>query len=288
VKSAVSALRKRSVTADMSGLALLRAEYEMLSEADLKVLYDDGALWLHQRAGGVRETEAEYLELIRRQARYVLDEVAVEQPVESNDGSGETEMLDLGNGGMRLEDFWAKPQARASRLSLDECAALRLYTSAAFRLINGPLRSRSSVKLLERQCHPLALTTALISSAIKKLRAYNMQGHKFQCRYLWRGMKNRDVKQAFRLKGGAEMACMSTSASLDVVASYARSSAPLIFRLRVDSPMEMGASIAWISMFPGEAEVVFPPLTFLKPMFAQRIKDLPQGEVITLKASFPS
>jgi len=52
--------------------------------------------------------------------------------------------------------------------------------------------------------------------------------------------------------------------------------------------MEMGADIEWISMFPGEKETLFPPLTFLKPMFSQRIKGLEQGLVITLKPSFPS
>jgi hypothetical protein len=41
-------------------------------------------------------------------------------------------------------------------------------------------------------------------------------------------------------------------------------------------------------MFPGEKETLFPPLTFLKPMFSQRIKGLEQGLVITLKPSFPS
>jgi hypothetical protein len=49
-----------------------------------------------------------------------------------------------------------------------------------------------------------------------------------------------------------------------------------------------GAEIEWISMFPGEKETLFPPLTFLKPMFSQRIKGLNQGLVITLKPSFPS
>jgi hypothetical protein len=102
----------------------------------------------------------------------------------------------------------------------------------------------SSCKLLSRQHHPLALTTALISSAIKKLRANNMSGLKFQSRYLWRGMKNREVSNDFLLKGGAETACMSTSSDLSVVASYARSSVPLLFRLRIDSPMEMGEPAA--------------------------------------------
>jgi hypothetical protein len=82
---------------------------------------------------------------------------------------------------------------------------------------------------------------------------------------------------------------MSTTNSLDVVCAYAQSQAPLIFRFKIDSPMEMGADISWISLFPKENETCYPPLTYVKPMFKQRIKDdTGGGVVITLKPSFPS
>eukprot|EP00966_Prymnesium_polylepis_P052954 1226328-Prymnesium_polylepis.1 len=81
---------------------------------------------------------------------------------------------------------------------------------------------------------------------------------------------------------------MSTSSDLEVIAKYSRSSAPLVFRLKVDSPMELGADIKWLSLFPSESETLYPPLTYLKPMFRQKIKDLAQGEVVTMKPSFPS
>ena len=51
--------------------------------------------------------------------------------------------------------------------------------------------------------------------------------------------------------------------------------------------MELGADISWVSMFPGEAEVLYPPLTYLKPMFKQEIRNL-GGTVITVKPSFPT
>ena len=77
---------------------------------------------------------------------------------------------------------------------------------------------------------------------------------------------------------------------LKVVVGYAKSGTPLLFRIKIDSPMELGADIQWLSMFPGESEVLFPPLMFLKPMFKQRVlrggEDF--GEVLTVKASFPS
>ena len=69
---------------------------------------------------------------------------------------------------------------------------------------------------------------------------------------------------------------------------YAASSSPLLLRIKVDSPMELGADIHWLSLFPGEREVLFPPLTFLKPMFKQQIRNSSGGVVVTVKPSFPS
>ena len=57
--------------------------------------------------------------------------------------------------------------------------------------------------------------------------------------------------------------------------------------------MDLGAKIDWLSVFPGEAEVLYPPLTYLKPMYEQPImgKDgecSKDGVVITVKPSFPT
>ena len=59
-------------------------------------------------------------------------------------------------------------------------------------------------------------------------------GRSFRTRFLWRGLKNRTVSDEFLLKGGAIMACMSTTSDLSTVAHYARSQTPLLFRIRVD------------------------------------------------------
>lgn len=180
------------------------------------MLADDGAVYLVTRPSGERETAAEYLAEVRRHVSYVFEQPAQQATVVSNDG-GSAER-DTGHDGYTLASFAQDAHAVAAKLTIDECAALRIYTSSVFRLINGPLRmptrltqcthsprrKPSSSKLLSRQHHPLALTTVLISSAIKKLRANNMSGHKFQSRYLWRGVRNREVSNDFLLKGGSE------------------------------------------------------------------------------------
>jgi len=216
---------------------------------------------------------------------YVLDQPAEEKEIGGNDGF--TAKQDVGNGGKTLADFAARKDAKTAELTIYEVAALRYYTSPAFRWINDPLRKK--IKPV-----PLPATTLFIYDALKKLRAVHLsKSKKFKARYLWRGMKDRGVSKEFLMLGGTELACMSTSKSLPVVAGYASSRTPLLFRIKVDSPMDLGAEIDWCSVFPGEEEVLYPPLTFLKPMFDQPIMGpdgnaLKEGIVVTVKPSFPS
>ena len=52
--------------------------------------------------------------------------------------------------------------------------------------------------------------------------------------------------------------------------------------------MELGAELDWLSIYPGEKEVLYPPLTYLTPLFKQSLKEVPGGMVVTMKANFPS
>ena len=90
------------------------------------------------------------------------------------------------------------------------------------------------------------------------------------------------------LQGGTEMGCLSTSSSVDVIVRYAKSNHPLLLRIKVTTPMQRGASIKWLSMFPEEEEFLYPPLTYLKPLFKQKIKGCSNGLVVTVVPSFPS
>jgi len=57
---------------------------------------------------------------------------------------------------------------------------------------------------------------------------------------------------------------MSTTTKLSVAVSYAQSLAPVLLRVRTRSFMSRGADLSWCSAFPAEAEVVYPPLTYLQ------------------------
>jgi hypothetical protein len=76
--------------------------------------------------------------------------------------------------------------------------------------------------------------------------------------------QNVEISEDFKLHGGTELACMSTSTSKDIVAGYANSEMPLVFRVVSDNFMNCGADVSWLSVYPSENEVLYPPLTFLK------------------------
>ena len=58
-----------------------------------------------------------------------------------------------------------------------------------------------------------------------------------------------------------------------VAIQYSASKKSVLLRLNTASFMERGADISFLSAFPGEKEVLYPPLTFLRPT----------GSVITTK-----
>ncbi|EOD40299.1 hypothetical protein EMIHUDRAFT_460356 [Emiliania huxleyi CCMP1516] len=170
---------------------------------------------------------------------------------------------DAGRSGERLADFVA--HADAQKAMLDEphphVVALRLYTTAAYRHINGPLRKPEGP-------HPLARTTWFISEAVRKLRAVHADSTTAtETEDLWRGMRNMQLSSDFidNRTGGTELAPMSATTDMTVAARYGASSGTLLFKIRVDNSLVRGASLQWVSAFPREAEVLFPPLTYVQP-----------------------
>ena len=93
---------------------------------------------------------------------------------------------------------------------------------------------------------------------------------------LWRGMSNvRMPDQFYAEGGGAERAPMSTTSDLKVAIQYSSwelGAAPIVFRLVTSNFTKRGADLSWLSAFPSEKEVLFPPLTRLIPVGGQRSK----------------
>ena len=63
----------------------------------------------------------------------------------------------------------------------------------------------------------------------------------------------------------ASDAFQSTTTDLNVAVAYSLSSHSLLFKIRTSGFMQRGADLEYLSAFPSEKELLFPPLTYLKP-----------------------
>lgn len=155
------------------------------------------------------------------------------------------------------------PAVEMAGLELHHVLALRLYTTSTYKSINNPMRQTPP-----ELPHPFAATMYYISDALSKLREVQGKDPKMRNTQLvfWRGMQNLQMTEEFARTGGTEMACMSTTSSMDVAAEFAESESPLLFKFVSNSFMSHGADISFLSVYPGEKEVLYPPLTYLRPI----------------------
>ena len=111
---------------------------------------------------------------------------------------------------------------------------------------------------------------------LKKLRKHTSKQEEELPRFLFRGMSNMiindDEENAFLKDGGTEVAPMSTSTKFEVAAQYScnkgqEGESSLIMKLRIPTNgfMQYGVDVSWLSAFPAEGEILYPPLTFLNP-----------------------
>jgi len=218
---------------------------------------------------------------------YVLN-----KPAGKEDGGGDDRVFPNGR---RDEDM---PEARRigqdftwfckhkhsveSGLSDAQVLALRLYTTAAYKYLNTPLRDQSE----ERGPHPMPATVTFLSEGIKKLRtveavaAEKGKKSKQTHRDLWRGMRGLVVDKHFMADGGTEQAPMSTTDDLKIAVQYSSgTNQALLFKLSTSSFMQRGADLQYLSAFPKEKEFLFPPLTFMQPTGRKRKLTVGQGQV---------
>ena len=173
---------------------------------------------------------------------------------------------DTGRHGEMLADFVSHPDAQAAKLKEAHVLALRLYTTKVFQLLNNPLRSGSS------EPHPCPVTIGFLNEGIRRLRAVEAAGPRANQKMdLWRGMNNLSIVDTFINEGGTESAPMSTTSDVKICIEYAlahgkrTTKAALLLKLRTNSFLERGADLQFLSAFPGEKEICYPPLTHLRP-----------------------
>ncbi len=172
---------------------------------------------------------------------------------------------DKGRNGVRSAYFLTHHNARDAKLTSGEVHSLRIYTTSAYKNMNNPLRD--DWRYDRRKPVPMPVVSFLADRAIRKLRAVRTRPGSASEKnvVLWRGMRNVQVSDAFMRDGGTELAFMSTTTDLSVAVRYSLSEHSLLFKIVAPNFMSLGAELQWLSAFPDEAEVLFPPLTFLQP-----------------------
>ena len=150
-------------------------------------------------------------------------------------------------------------------------------TSHVLRRYNATLRACSGVAyFVERASalccgnqYPASLHT--ISAGLVKLSAVQ------RVCPLYRGMAGvrlPDVflsADAFGARGGVEFGFLSATADREVAYAYAASCAAGVLYELSPGLIDRGADLSWLSQYPREKEVCFPPLTGLSPGAAARV-----------------
>ncbi|KAL1503212.1 hypothetical protein AB1Y20_011268 [Prymnesium parvum] len=184
-----------------------------------------------------------------------------------------------GGRGMRFADFVAHEHARLSKLEDAHVLALRLYTTAAFKSLNTPLRDHERFKNKEK--HKLAVTVAFIREAVLKLRSVGAASSSaMESQELWRGMRDVCITDTFFTAGGTELAPMSTTYNLSTAVQYGKSMNSVLLRIHTENALQRGADITFLSAFPREREMLYPPLTFLSPLNGSKPIKLHVGEFV--------
>ena len=172
--------------------------------------------------------------------------------------SGDVIVRDRGHANMTLMDFCEHEMATAAGLSPAEVAAIRLYSGPMFEPMNRALRS-ADIK-------DWATTIGCCYSGVLKLSFTSKPAR------VYRGVKEVDMQlppeflscSEGKFAGGVERAFMSTTKSAAVALDYSGGGATPGSIFVIDFDMNSrGASIQWVSQYPHEEELLFPPCTGL-------------------------
>ena len=241
------------------GEKMMKQEIERLENRENRQSTDPP--WWYAKAGGNAEhlcpdtldNESEVL----YHWKYVVEKKSSEHEYKNG-------IRDKGRDGKSLSDFMECKEVKdAKGLERTHVIALRLYTTVLYTYINEPLRFHEHYREVagDKPRHPLAAVVWFIFKGLKILRKNSDIGQGIS---LWRGVKDVKVEDAFLKSGGfnCEKAPMSTTKDLKVALAYSKGGG-VIFKIEVTSVLQMGGDITFLSAFPEEKEVLYPPLTQL-------------------------
>lgn len=173
----------------------------------------------------------------------------------------------------RIEFFISHEISVKADLTEAEVVAARLYTGPMYAKYNTVLRNPAS-------CgdEKYMYTIHAISSCIIKLSRFHKIAN------LYRGIKGHVLPPSFLecdeygTRGGLDTGFMSTTTNRDVAVHYSglvqggSSLAAVVFEID-EGAIDRGADVSWLSQFPYENEVLFPPLTYLEVMGDPKVEE---------------
>ena len=245
-------------------LEAIVAEFDACATAEMRECLE---YVLHQRAGS---------------SRTIFDNC--EYPRDHDEHGVRADRKTASGEGMLLKDFLQHDSAKEANLTIAHVAALRVYTTQAFAVLNEGMRDRARRKRNEPYAFPV--TMYLITDAIKKLRVANgdddndnaegssqldlngadaneareLRSSSFgalgssskSAARLWRGVSGKLLPDDFLQKGGIEFAPMSTTQSLETAITYSLKRGRdteqlLLLQLHPGSFLQHGVDISFLS-----------------------------------------
>ena len=153
-------------------------------------------------------------------------------------------------------------EAGSAPLTVEEFFATRLYTGPMYMKYNGTLRgilpdSPPFFQIaFQRLCqgNNYAATIHTINAALVKLSTLQ------KVQKVYRGLAGKlpkpfRVEDKFAARGGVELGFMSTTTNKKVAAEYAAAAPGSLLIELEQGLLDRGAEVAWLSEYPGEAEV---------------------------------
>ena len=231
-------------------------------------------------------------------ARPLIDEISADGyahglPLIGSDQASIVSAERLSTRGLPISHFkprWKEINARleselgASPLLLNGLVSLRLYTGPMFSKYNAALRGVQPPKAeLQEALFAGADTDPRLAAQFELLCAGNRYVNTLHCVTAAIGKLSRLTRStkvyrgpggvvpqsfwesdAFGCKGGVELGLMSASKTKEEALKWVRRSrVKLLFEIH-QSVAGRGAEVAWLSMYPNEDEVLFPPLCALE------------------------
>jgi len=187
-----------------------------------------------------------------------------------------------------VEQLMGEEAVVRAKLRKEEIIALILYTGPMYLKYNAVLRGFPAETVKELRGNKYPTTLFCIVSGIIKLSSFMPLP---RSRLLFRGLGGVALPRAFLqedeflITGGVEYGMMSVTLNKEVAIQYLKGQAPTLFEISCGA-VDRGASLRFLSQYPGEDEILYPPLSYLEVVGKPRVElvkyALEEGKVVQL------